>query len=213
MRYTQPMDTYFTYGPTELSHLAQNDPRLGWAIEQIGMIKRATEPDFFTSITRAIVGQQISTKAQASIFERLNTMVGTLTPQHVVGLTIEELQSVGMTFRKAEYIQGIAQKMASGELDPASFDAMSDEEVIKELITLKGVGVWTAEMLLIFCLQRPDIVSYGDLAILRGMKILYGLEDISKQVFETIRTRYSPYGSIASLYLWAIAGGKLPLLD
>ncbi len=207
------MDTYFTYGPTELSHLAQNDPRLGWAIEKIGLIKRATEPDFFTSITRAIVGQQISTKAQASIFERLNTMVGTLTPQHVVGLTIEELQSVGMTFRKAEYIQGIAQKMASGELDPASFDAMSDEEVIKELITLKGVGVWTAEMLLIFCLQRPDIVSYGDLAILRGMKILYGLEDISKQVFETIRTPYSPYGSIASLYLWAIAGGKLPLLD
>ncbi|MFA7560461.1 MAG: DNA-3-methyladenine glycosylase 2 family protein [Sphaerochaeta sp.] len=207
------MSRYFVYGEKELGHLRRNDPILGSAIDRIGMITRAVEPDFFTSITRSIIGQQISTKAQNSIFERLNEMVGTLVPTTIVDRSIEELQSVGMTFRKAEYIQGIAYKMVSGELDPASFSALSDSEVIEELVKLKGIGVWTAEMTLIFCLQRPDIVSYGDLAIIRGMKMLYSLETITKKEFDAIRSRFSPYGSIASLYIWAVAGGRLPPLD
>lgn len=211
--YTQAMRTYFTYGRTELDHLKRNDPRLGRAIDRIGMIHRTVESDFFTAITRSIIGQQISTKAQNTIFERLNGLVGLVTPETIVSHSLEELQSIGISFRKAEYIQGIADKMTSGELKPELFESMSDSETIKELVSLKGVGVWTAEMMLIFCLQRPDVVSYGDLGILRGMNILYGLEKISKEEFDVIRARYTPYGSVASLYLWAIAGGALSSLD
>jgi len=200
---------WFQYGAKELDYLSKNDERLGWAIKQIGFIKRAIEPDFFSSITRSIIGQQISTAAQRSVFNKLLLTVGTLNPKNVLALSTEQLQSVGMTSRKAIYIQEIAQKMESSELNPALFDSMSDQEVITALVALKGVGVWTAEMLLIFSLQRPNIVSWGDLAIVRGMRMLYQKEKITKQEFETITAAYSPYGSIASLYLWAVAGKKI----
>ncbi len=207
------MHNRFTYGSDELDHLKRNDPRLGWAIDRIGMIHRTIEPDFFTAITRSTIGQQVSTKAQTTIFERLLDLVEILTPEAVLRLSLEELKSAGMSFRKAEYIQGIAHKIVSGKLNPTLFASMNDSEVIKELVSLKGVGLWTAEMILIFCLQRPDVVSYGDLGIHRGMKLLYGLEEISKERFEEIRARYTPYGSVASLYLWAIAQGVLSPLD
>ena len=86
---------------------------------------------------------------------------------------------------------------------------MADDEVIAALSSLKGVGVWTAEMILIFCMQRQDVVSFGDLAILRGMRMLYRHREIDKAKFEKYRKRYSPYGSVASLYLWEISGGAL----
>ena len=89
---------------------------------------------------------------------------------------------------------------------------MTDEEVIKELSSLKGIGVWTAEMLLLFCMQRPDIVSFGDLAIIRGMRMLYRHREIDRKKFDRYRKRYSPYGSVASLYLWAISAGAIPQL-
>ncbi|HOS18674.1 MAG TPA: DNA-3-methyladenine glycosylase 2 family protein, partial [Clostridia bacterium] len=87
---------------------------------------------------------------------------------------------------------------------------MPDQEVIQRLSALSGIGVWTAEMLMIFCMQRPDIVSYGDLAIHRGMRMLYHHRGIDRNLFEKYARRYSPYGTVASLYLWAIAGGAIP---
>ena len=87
---------------------------------------------------------------------------------------------------------------------------MSDEQAIKELAALKGIGVWTAEMILLFCLQRPDIFSYDDLAIQRGLRMVYHHRRIDKKLFEKYRRRFSPYCSVASLYLWAVAGGAIP---
>ncbi len=103
-----------------------------------------------------------------------------------------------------------AQKVQAKEFDLDGIWQKSDEEAIWELSALKGIGVWTAEMILLFCMQRPDVFSYGDLAILRGLKILYGKEEISREQFETYRKRFSPYGSVASLYLWAVSGGVVP---
>jgi DNA-3-methyladenine glycosylase II len=202
-------ETYFPYGEKEILYLGEQDERLKWAMHQIGPIQRVVEPDFFTSITRSIIGQQISTAAQSSIFNKLVAMVGSLTPQNVVSFTIEQLQSVGMTFRKSEYIYEIADKINTGVLDPSSFESMSDKEVIDALTDLKGVGKWTAEMLLIFCFMRPNIVSYGDLAIIRGIRMLYQLTNVSKKEFDHIVKNYSPYGSVASLYLWAISRGTI----
>ena len=118
----------------------------------------------------------------------------------------------GMSFRKAEYILDNSQKVLSGAFDIHSLHSKSDDDVIKELSALKGIGVWTAEMLMIFCMQRQNILSYGDLAIVRGIRLLYRHRKIDRVLFEKYRRRFSPYGSVASLYLWAIAGGAFPEL-
>jgi 3-methyladenine DNA glycosylase/8-oxoguanine DNA glycosylase len=110
-----------------------------------------------------------------------------------------------MSVRKAEYIKGIAEAAISGEVDFGTLHTLTDEEIIKKLSSLRGVGVWTAEMLLIFSLCRPDVVSYKDLAICRGMMNLYGLKELPIEKFERYKKRYSPYGSVASLYLWALS--------
>ena len=102
--------------------------------------------------------------------------------------------------------------MASGELDLAAVAKMPDAEVVATLSSLRGIGVWTAEMLLLFTLQRPDILSYGDLGIQRGMRMVYRHRKITKALFGKYRRRLSPCGSVASLYLWMVAGGAIPEL-
>ena len=122
----------------------------------------------------------------------------------------EKLHSFGMSYRKAAYITEFAKKVASGEFRPRSLEKMSDEEAIAALTALSGIGVWTAEMILLFCLRRPDILSFGDYAIRRGLRMVYRHREITKERFERYRRRFSPYGSVASLYLWAVSGGALP---
>ena len=199
----------FTYGETETSYLKKRDKALGAAIDAIGPVERPVNPDLFSALVNAIVGQQISTKAQTTIWTRMLSGLGEVTPQTILALTLEELQSYGISFRKAAYIMGAAEKAADNKLDLAALHHKTDAEICKELSALDGVGVWTAEMLMLFSMQRPDILSFGDLAILRGMRLLYRHREITKPLFEKYRRRYSPYGSVASLYLWAIAGGGL----
>jgi len=183
---------------------------LGDAIDKIGPIRREVDTDLFSSLVRAIVGQQISTKAQATIWARMKDgFADEITAQAILERTETELQSCGITFKKATYIRGAAQMVADGNLDIDAMHSKSDEQVCKELVKLGGVGEWTAQMLMLFSMQRPDILSYGDLAILRGMRMLYRHKKITRQLFEKYRRRYSPYGSVASLYLWAIAGGAI----
>lgn len=201
---------YFTYGQDAIDHLKKKDKRLGSAIDQIGPVRRKTEEDLFTGIVRHIVGQQISTAAQATVWGRLQERLGEVRADTICLCPREELQSCGITFKKADYILGFAQKVQSGQFEIEPLWDMTDNEVIDALKTLNGIGVWTAEMLLIFCMQRPDVVSYGDLAIRRGMRMLYRHRKLDKKLFLKYARRYSPYGSVASLYLWAIAGGAIP---
>lgn len=105
-----------------------------------------------------------------------------------------------------------AKQVKSGTLNLEQLWSLSDEEVILELTKLKGVGVWTAEMILTFCMQRPNVVSFGDLAIQRGMRMLYRHQQIDRTKFERYQKRYAPYGTVAGLYLWAIVGGAIPEL-
>lgn len=209
MQMIERMERYFEYGEKEIGHFKRSDLKLADAIDKIGKINRAVDADFFSSLVRSIIGQQISTQAQKTIWTRMKDGVGDITPENMDKLTEEEIQKFGVSFRKASYIKSAAAKIRSGELDVSALQNLSDEDVIKELLKLKGVGVWTAEMLMIFSMCRPDIISYGDLAIRRGMCMLYGLDEIDKPTFEKRRKRYSPYGSVASLYIWAIAGGAL----
>ena len=201
---------YFEYGAQETEYLARKDKRLGAAIEQIGHIDRAVDGDLFSSVVHQIVGQQISTKAQETIWQRMQQTLGTVDAGHILAAGVPELQKLGITYRKAEYITDFARKVQTGECRIEEIWQMPDEEVIRVLSSLKGIGVWTAEMILLFCMQRPDVLSYDDLAIQRGLRMLYHHRKIDRRLFEKYRRRYSPYGSVASLYLWAIAGGAIP---
>lgn len=201
---------YFEYGETEISYLRKKDKKFAEVIDQIGFIKRETDADLFSSVIHHIIGQQISTKAQTTIWQRMSDDLGSVNAETILSADIPKLQSFGITFRKAEYITDFAKKVHSGEFNLQAISEMSDQEAIKELSSLKGIGVWTAEMILLFCLQRPDIFSYDDLAIQRGLRMVYHHRKIDRKLFEKYRRRFSPYCSVASLYLWAVAGGAIP---
>ena len=195
----------FEYGQKEIDHLKRKDKKLGAAIDKIGMIQREINPNPFTALISSVVSQQISKKAAETVWNRLATLLGNLTPESITQVELSAIQSCGMSERKARYILGIADAAKSGVIDFRLLDTLTDEEIIKKLSSLHGVGVWTAEMILIFSLCRPNVVSYKDLAICRGMTNLYGLKELSKITFERYRKRYSPYGSVASLYLWELS--------
>ena len=201
---------YFTYGESELSYLRQKDKRLCEVIDRIGHIDRAVDTDLFSSVIHHIVGQQISTKAQATIWQRMRDTLGEVSAETILAAGVPKLQGLGMTFRKAEYITDFAEKVHTGAFDLDAVEHMSDEDAIRELSSLKGIGVWTAEMILLFCLQRPDIFGFDDLAIQRGLRMVYHHREIGRERFEKYRRRFSPYCSVASLYFWAVAGGAIP---
>ena len=185
----------FPYGETEIAYLRARDLKLGAAMDRIGPIHREVDPDLFSSVIHHIIGQQVSMAAQRTVWQRLQAAAGTLVPETVAAMPAEALQALGMTRRRALYILEFARKVASGDFDLDALAEMEDREV-----------------LLIFGLRRPDVVSWGDLAILRGMRMLYRKRSIDQRTFQRLRKRYSPYGTTASLYLWAIACGALPEL-
>lgn len=201
------MPTY-EYGVREISHLKKQDRRLGRLIDRIGPIEREVIPDLFCALVHGIVGQQVAAKAAATVWKRLGTHCGEITPEALADADPAAIQKCGLSMRKAFYLKGIGEAVLTGALDIAALAGQEDGEIIKRLSALNGVGVWTAEMLLLFSLQRPDVVSWGDLAIRRGMMQLYGLTSLSRDQFERHRKRYTPYGSVASLYLWALAAEK-----
>ncbi|MBS4846275.1 MAG: DNA-3-methyladenine glycosylase 2 family protein [Burkholderiales bacterium] len=204
-------EAFFFYGDKEISFLKARDKRLGEVIDKVGHIEREVIPDLFSALVHSIVGQQISTKAHSTIWQRMTNELGyPLIPTHIAGLDKETLQTFGITFKKAEYIKAAAKKVVDGDLDIEGLKSLQDNEVCKELVKLDGVGIWTAEMLLIFSMQRPNILSFGDLAILRGMRMVYHHRQISKKLFEKYKKRLSPYASVAGLYFWAVAGGAVP---
>ena len=145
---------YFAYGEKELSYLRGKDKRLCNAIDRIGRIERAVDPDLFSSVVHHIIGQQISTKAQATVWQRMQESLGAVNAATLLAAGPERLQSFGMTFRKAEYIAEFAAKVQSGAFDPEAIAGMTDAEAISALSALRGIGVWTAEMILLFCQRR-----------------------------------------------------------
>ena len=201
---------YFAYGETEINYLIAKDKKLGEVIAQVGPVRREVDTDLFAAVVHHIVGQQISTKAQATIWQRMQSALGTVNAKTVLDAGVDNLQPLGISFRKAEYITDFARKVQSGTFDLKAIWEKPDEEVIRELSALKGIGVWTAEMILLFCMQRPDVFSYDDLAIQRGLRMVYHHRKIDRKLFEKYRRRFSPYCSVASLYLWAVSGGAIP---
>jgi DNA-3-methyladenine glycosylase II len=195
----------FQYGQTELDYLKKKDKKLAEAIDRIGFIEREVISDLFAALVNSIVAQQISTKAVDTIWERMQNRFIEITAENIASRTTEEVQQCGITMKKAVWIKNIADAVCCGDLNLNELSELPDEEVCKRLCSINGIGLWTAQMLMTFSLQRKDVVSWGDLAIRRGMMRLYHHRKLDKKKFERYQRRYSPYGTIASLYLWEIS--------
>lgn len=196
---------YFEYTQEQLDVIRNNDPILKQHIDRIGFIKREVHDDLFLSLIDSIVSQQISTKAAITVFNRLTNIVGSYTPENILSIEDELIQQCGISFRKVTYMKNAAAFFIENEEFVENINSYSNEEIINKMIEIKGVGVWTVEMLLLFTLKRQDVISYNDLAIRRSMEKIYNIEKLSKKQFNEIVKNYEPYQSIASLYIWHVA--------
>ena len=194
----------FDYGEKEITYLGKKDKQLLKIISAIGKIERQVTPNLFEALVESIIGQQISSKAAATVNQRLKDRFnGEISPEKVAATNHFHIKECGTTLKKAGYIKIAADAILHGKIKLDNFSTMTDEEIIVQLTQLPGVGVWTAEMLMIFSLQRPNIISYDDLIIRRSIMKLYKLEELTKEQFGIYKNQYHPYASIASLYLWA----------
>jgi DNA-3-methyladenine glycosylase II len=194
--------------------LAEGDPTMAALIERIGPIdiderlrRRAEERplDAFGALVRMIMGQQVSTKAARAIHRRLLDLFpdGVPTPERMLDLSEEELRSAGLSGRKVEYVHDLARHVVDGELELDRLPELGDEEVIAEIVAVRGLGRWTAEMFLLFHLERPDVLSGGDLGIRKAIGIEYGMEETpTPRQTVAFAERWRPHRSLASIYLW-----------
>lgn len=196
---------YYKYGKKEIDYLKNKDSILGKEIDRIGMVKRVVNPHIFSALISSIISQQISTKAARTVENRLIELISSITPENIDKLQVEDIQKCGMSTRKGGYIKDASYAAISKTMDFDNLYKLENKEFVKELTKLRGVGPWTAEMLLIHSLQREDVISYKDLGIRRGIEKLYDIEDLTKEEFKIFEQRYRPYGTVASIYLWEIS--------
>ena len=161
----------------------------------------ASKRRLFETLAHSIVGQQISASAAQAVWKRFGDLVGTVTPASVRRYTEDDLRGVGLSMRKAEYILGLADK--EQYLRDTPWDDLSDDDVIKKLVHLRGIGPWTAQMVLIFYLLRPDVLPLGDIGLIRGVESLYADgQRLERDKIETIAETWRPYRSVATWYIW-----------
>ena len=193
-----------------VDHLRAADETLGRLIDERGPLdhdarQRGRPTDAYGALLRSIVGQQLSTKAARSIYGRLVELFGgeTPSPQELLDADPEVVRAVGLSHAKVKYIRSLAEHVVSGELDLERLPQLGDEEVMREVTAVKGLGEWTAHMFLIFHLGREDVLPVGDLGIRRAVERAYGFEELpSRDELERLGERWAPYRSLASLYLW-----------
>jgi DNA-3-methyladenine glycosylase II len=187
-----------------VNHLKKSDPILRAIIERIGPCRMEFGPPEFHSLAEAIVYQQLNGRAALTIFKRFTALAGEpLTPAGILKLTDEQLRSVGLSKQKSSYLRDMAERAVSGKLDFCRLHEMSDEDVIKHLTQVKGVGVWTAQMFLMFTLKRPNVLPTGDFGVQTAIKKLYKKRKLPKPAqMEKLAKAWEPYRSIACWYLW-----------
>ena len=188
-------------------HLAQNDPVLRPIIERVGPSTIRPHKDYYWELVDSIISQQLSVKAARSIESRFQELFGSQVPkpEQILEKDVEELRSVGLSRPKAGYIRDLAQHIGDGKIRFDRFDSLSNDEIMKELIDVKGIGEWTVHMFLMFCMGRLDVLPVGDLGIRNSMRQLYGFKDVpTPDEIKAVAKKYHwrPYESIASWYVW-----------
>lgn len=189
------------------AYLSSNDPVMKKLIDRHGPCTITDgKGSHYHYLVHAIINQQLSVKAAASIEAKLQTHLNAThyQPDSVLACSFDELRACGLSGSKVQYVKNIAEHINSGELDLDDLDGMSDTEISSKLMVIKGIGQWTADMFLMFSLKRPDVLPVGDLALRRAMQQLYGIkEDAQHKRYRTAAKPWQPYRSIASWYCWA----------
>jgi len=187
-----------------VNHLKNSDPILRAIIERVGPCRMEFGEPEFHSLAEAIVYQQLNGKAAVTIFKRFAALAGEpLTPEGILKLTDEQMRGVGLSKQKSSYLKDMAERAVRGELDFGRLPEMTDDEVIKHLTQVMGVGVWTAHMFLMFTLKRPNVLPTGDLGVQTAIKKHYRKRKLPKPAqMEKIAKPWEPYRSVACWYLW-----------
>ena len=188
-----------------VSHLRQHDPVLRGVIDQVGPFSLKLQGARFPMLVRSILSQQISGKAARSIELRLRERLrpGRVTPESILAVTPEELRTVGVSPQKARSLHDLAGRVAGGEVRLSRLSRLTDDEVIAELVQVRGIGVWTAQMFLMFSLGRPDVFPHDDFGIRSALQRLHGLPSLpDRQTSQQLATPWRPYATIASWYCW-----------
>jgi len=187
-----------------VNHLKNSDPILRAIIERVGPCRMEFGEPEFHSLAEAIVYQQLNGKAAVTIFKRFAALAGEpLTPEGILKLTDEQMRGVGLSKQKSSYLKDMAERAVRGELDFGRLPEMTDDEVIKHLTQVMGVGVWTAHMFLMFTLKRPNVLPTGDFGVQTAIKKHYRKRKLPKPAqMEKIAKPWEPYRSVACWYLW-----------
>jgi DNA-3-methyladenine glycosylase II len=193
-----------------IAHLRSADPVMKGLVDALGPLddearRRGRPDDAYGALLRAIVGQQLSTKAARSIYGRVTEMFGgrTPTPEELLAADPETIRAAGLSRPKVAYMRSLAEHVLTGQLELDRLDELSDEEIGAELTAVKGLGQWTADMFLVFFLRRPDVLPVGDLGVRRAAAVAYGLDELpAPEELERLGERWRPWRSIGALYLW-----------
>ena len=206
----EPSLTVPDYWDEACKHLKRRDRVLKRLIPQFGEARLHSRGDAFTTLARSVVGQQISVKAAQSVWERFHTLArgsgvatSPLKPAHVVALDVPGMRAAGLSARKCEYLQDLARHFVDGSVHVKQWEQMDDEAIITELVAIRGIGRWTAEMFLMFHLLRPNVLPLDDLGLLKGISVNYfSGEPVSRAEARDVAEAWAPYRSVATWYLW-----------
>lgn len=185
-------------------YLKKSDQTLGKIIEKTGVLGWEFSGNYFLDLVDSIVGQQLSGKAAATIFNRFKSILhNDIRPETILATPDEKLRESGTSWSKISYIKNLARATKKHEIAFERFDQMGDEEIVMVLTQVKGIGRWTAQMFLMFSMGRPDVFSYGDLGLRKSIKRLYGFDkEPTKEEAEKIAEKWKPYRTVACRYLW-----------
>jgi DNA-3-methyladenine glycosylase II len=191
-----------------LEHLSVGDARLGLIIRSVGAYKTKKRQDPFQSLAEAIIYQQLARSAADAIYCRFVKIYGTFPkPTQLLATDNTKLRTAGLSARKIEYLKDLASHVSNGRLKLDLLTSMPDDKIMELLVQIRGIGPWTAEMFLIFCLGRPDVLPVGDLGLRRALQKTYSLSELPlPAVMQNIAQPWKPYRSIATWYLWKSLG-------
>lgn len=200
-------DVVFTKGPSywadACKHLIKKDRVMRRLIPQFGAACLQSQGDPFATLARSIVGQQISVKAAQSVWDKFAKLTTKMTPENVLKLELEHMRAAGLSARKVEYLVDLSMHFDAGALHVQAWSEMDDEAIIAELIAIRGVGRWTAEMFLIFHLMRPNVLPLDDVGLIKGISTNYFSGDpVSRSDAREVAAAWAPYQSVATWYIW-----------
>ncbi len=191
------------YWAEACKYLVKKDRVMKRLIPQLGDARLRTRGDAFATLARSIIGQQISVKAAQKVWERFSALPSAMAPDQVLRLKVDDMRAAGLSARKIDYLVDLALHFESGQLHVRDWEAMDDEAIIRELVAIRGVGRWTAEMFLIFYLMRPNVLPLDDVGLIKGISLNYFSGDpVSRSDAREVAEAWKPWCSVATWYIW-----------